>query len=854
MKIKRIIVFVLVVLTLRPLVVNVYGNRESSFSFEALMKSTEIFGSANLFCESSEDNYVFRTSELIVIPVNQKPKRKSIKVTILKWENNSWQEYGLRKAALSDGQLEISSRVSQGGLYKLKFEISNNKYEAYAIICDGWKKVIFRFCRVVKDHLEINSDPQLLRSTIAVSHFDNVMELAADSEKLSSELFVALRKAIKGRGDFDNGGIPDFVIPGLTKVRLKRFKADDISEFIIYIPDDYSSDKKHSLVARVDPLRYNILNDYDEDQTGMIDLWWHFGSEKSFDWKDFNYFFKIMNEKLTIDTDRIYLHSICGNSKLAMAIALKYPDIWAGCMMSTGYNSIQLAGNMFNAQFFYANAHPEIEAHKPKINFVVKLYRYFGCDDFNLAAIKDIGKAHLVDFTKLKFRKNPDNLYFKTQSYQSNKSYWLSIDGCEDDNFFRTIEAEIKENKIFVTTENTDAYKIYLSKAPIDTSVAVEIIENNKSLGFYDEDVFVRVADRYTKALITKTPQIAGPIEDAFSEPHVIVYQSRNSEPNYLSAVADFAGKISPLAKCIKDSDFDKKYIDSSNIIFVGRDSENPTISKILKKLPVSITPDSIIADAKKYQAENAGCIMIYPNPLNTSKYILLFAPASELAANSMEKVFAEVKSEKDIAIFQADKKRNIKYHILENFNSVWQWNKNAGLVVFNNNFKKTAEDYQKLIAKTVKNYLNADISLLEPVFTADEHIPSYEKVTLRGLFANLQNHWIIKIRIKGSFLKQLVNKLLVGDAIERKTTYALCGISFSALSANDGLLVTEIENDKDYIIALSARAIKNPLLGYVLTDYEILDQSLLIKLLKDCSQKTGPIDLNQKCENIKIF
>ena len=854
MKIKQIIVFVLAGLALRPLAANAYDKEQSSFGFEALIKSAEIFCGGGLFCQSSESNYVFRTSEPIVIPVNQKPKGKSIKVTILKWENNSWQKYGLRKAVFSDGQLEITSRVNQGGLYKLEFEISNNKYEAYAIICDGWKKLIFRFCRAVKDHLEINSDPQLLRSTIAVSHFDNVMELTADSEKLSSELFVALRNAIKARGNFDNGKIPDFVTPGLTKVRLKRFKADDVSEFVIYIPDDYSPDKKHPVVARVDPFRYNILNDYNEDQTGMIDLWWHFGSEKSFDWKDFDCFFKIINEKLTIDIDRIYLHSICGNSKFAMAVALKHPDIWAGCMMSTGYKSIQLAGNMFNTQFFFANAHPEIKAHEPKINFITKLYHYFSCDDFSCTSIKDIGKAHLIDFTKLKSRGNPDRLYFKTRSYQSNKSYWLSIDGCEDDNFYRSIKAEIKENKIFVTTENTDAYKIYLSKAPIETFSAVEIIENNKSLGFCDEDVFVRADDKYSKAGITKNPKIAGPIEDALSEHHIIVYQSRNSEPNYLRAVADFAGEISPLAKCIKDTDFNEKDIETCNIIFVGRDSENPTISEILKKLPVLITPDSVIADDKKYQGENAGCIMIYPNPLNTSKYILLFAPASELAANSMGKVFAEVKSEKDIAIFQADKKQNVRYHILENFDSVWQWSKNAGHVVFNNNFKKSAGDYQKLIAKTVKNYLNADISILEPVFTADEHIPSYENVTLRGLFANLQNYWIIKIKIKGSFLKQFVNKLLIGDAIERKTTYALCGISFNALSANDSLLVTEIENDKDYTIALSARAIKNPLLGYVLTDYKILDESLLIKQLKDCSQNTGSIDLEQKCENIKIF
>ena len=853
MKTKQIIMSVLTALVLYPIAANAYNEDQNSFGFEALIKSAEIFGEGNLFCQSLEGNYVFRTSEPIIIPVKQQPDSKSTKVTILKWENNSWQKYSLGNATLSGDQLEITSRISQGGLYKLEFQISNKQHQGYAIICDDWKKVIFSFCRDMKDHLEINSDAELLRSTIVASHFDNVMELEASVEKFSAELFIVLKNAIKARQDFDNGKIPDLVMPGLTKIRLKRFQADDISEFVICIPEDYSPDKKYSVVLCVDPLRHSILNDYEENKTGTIGIWWHFVFEVNLDWKDFVYFFKIINEKLSIDPDRVYMHSLCGNSIFAMEVVLTSPEIWAGCLMSTGYNSIELAGNISNSQFFFANGHPEIKEHEPKINFVTKLYHYFGCDDFNYV-LKDIGKAHMVDFTKLKSRKNPDGLYFKTRSYQSNKSYWLSIEGCEDDNFDRIIKAEIKGSKIFITTENTDAYKIYLSKAPIEVSGAIEIIENDKSLGFCNEDVFIRAADRYTKAEITKTPQIAGPIEDAFSEEHIVVYQSQNAEPNYLNAAADFAGKISPLAKCIKDSDFDRKYIDTSNIIFVGRDSENPAISEILKKLPVSITADSIIADDKKYQAENAGCIIIYPNPLNTLKYILLFAPTSELALNSMEKVFAEAKSEKDIAIFQEDNKQNIKYHILEKFDSLWQWSKNAEWIVFNNNVKSSAQDYQKLIAKVVKSYLNADISILEPVFAKPENVPSDENVALRDLFANLQNHWMIKIKIKGSILKQFVNKLALGDAGKEKTTYALTGISFNAASADDGLLVRQIENDKDYTIALSATAIKNQLLGYVLTDYEVLDEIPLIKLLRDCSRETGSISFDQKCENVKIF
>jgi hypothetical protein len=64
--------------------------------------------------------------------------------------------------------------------------------------------------------------------------------------------------------------------------------------------------------------------------------------------------------------------------------------------------------------------------------------------------------------------------------------------------------------------------------------------------------------------------------------------------------------------------------IASSNLILWGDPSSNTVLAKIADKLPVKWTKDGVQLGDKTYDAATHVPVLIYPNPLNPSKYVVL--------------------------------------------------------------------------------------------------------------------------------------------------------------------------------------------------------------------------------------
>src|SRR5213079_705605 len=69
----------------------------------------------------------------------------------------------------------------------------------------------------------------------------------------------------------------------------------------------------------------------------------------------------------------------------------------------------------------------------------------------------------------------------------------------------------------------------------------------------------------------------------------------------------------------VNDSD-----IVSNNLILFGDPSSNKLIAKIAEKLPIRWTGKEIVAGDKTFPAESHAVAMVYPNPLNPKKYVVL--------------------------------------------------------------------------------------------------------------------------------------------------------------------------------------------------------------------------------------
>jgi hypothetical protein len=131
----------------------------------------------------------------------------------------------------------------------------------------------------------------------------------------------------------------------------------------------------------------------------------------------------------------------------------------------------------------------------------------------------------------------------------------------------------------------------------------------------------------------SKVPGLTGPIDDAFTAPFLCV---RGTGKPWNAAVqhhADlelqrfsvewnkwFRGEL-PVKN---DSDVTPDDMHEKNLILFGDPASNSLIAKILPRLPMEWTAESLRITGKSYSAGTHIPVLIYPNPLSPGKYLVL--------------------------------------------------------------------------------------------------------------------------------------------------------------------------------------------------------------------------------------
>ena len=72
------------------------------------------------------------------------------------------------------------------------------------------------------------------------------------------------------------------------------------------------------------------------------------------------------------------------------------------------------------------------------------------------------------------------------------------------------------------------------------------------------------------------------------------------------------------------DSAIADKDISDSNLVLWGDPSSNKVLARIAGKLPVRWGPDGVTVGERHYPAATSVPVMIYPNPLNPKKYVVI--------------------------------------------------------------------------------------------------------------------------------------------------------------------------------------------------------------------------------------
>ncbi|MFK7778702.1 MAG: prolyl oligopeptidase family serine peptidase [Gimesia sp.] len=236
---------------------------------------------------------------------------------------------------------------------------------------------------------------------------------------------------------------------------------------------------------------------------------------------------------------------------------------------------------------------------------------------------------------------------FITYTPKFNQCEWLTIEELDKIYEPTIVEGGIEKESgnLILTTENVNslsiardiAYKVELDGTLLPLESAAEgllpqvyFVKSNNGwdvLKYEDSRSFVENPDK------KKRHNLQGPIDDAFTLPFVCVKGTGKPWKKELNEWSqsvltlfekEFDKWLRAKVPTINDHEVNDKIIADKNLILFGDPGSNSLIAKVIEDLPVQWDKDQITVNGKSYDTQNHGVVLIYPNPLNPARYVVI--------------------------------------------------------------------------------------------------------------------------------------------------------------------------------------------------------------------------------------
>jgi pimeloyl-ACP methyl ester carboxylesterase len=232
---------------------------------------------------------------------------------------------------------------------------------------------------------------------------------------------------------------------------------------------------------------------------------------------------------------------------------------------------------------------------------------------------------------------DPDHLKFVTFTTRYNRQYWASVEGM--DKHYERADFDVVRSdggKTYaITTHNIS--RLVLRET--DHAKAIKIdgqdmkAPSRPEIALQKTGTAWKVDSSVAQKGLHKTHALQGPIDDAFLDPFMMVRPTGtpwNDEVNRqaLRTMAHFDkmwGKFFRGHPFVKDDkDVTAEDMAKYHLVLFGDPGSNKLIAKLQGKLPVKWTKDTVTMAGKDFSAKENLAAMIYPNPLNPSKYVVI--------------------------------------------------------------------------------------------------------------------------------------------------------------------------------------------------------------------------------------
>jgi pimeloyl-ACP methyl ester carboxylesterase len=373
-----------------------------------------------------------------------------------------------------------------------------------------------------------------------------------------------------------------------------------------------------------------------------------------------------VKQDYNVDEDRIYLDGGCEGGLEALLLGARYPSKFAAIGVSNPmvnrtnllskesdspvhkflkdwivYRSpMNLVENLSNVPIIIIHDNeggPKDPPVQESINFIERCKRLGFKPTFEYyekgGLLYDEVDERTYTFFQDKARiKSPTEILYKTRELKYSSAYWVKINRLIEPMNDATIKAERQSNRITVTTRNIGEYELLLDTLEYKSKDPLIVVTNGEeSFNGIPEGSSIVITVEKGRNNLEKTDRIEGPILHAFSDSFMIVDGSIGSK----SQGKSFKEIASKLKKYWKDSYFvDCKYkedsqvtikdIEENNLILIGTAETNSLIERIRNSLPIEIFSNRIRVGTQEYVGTGLGLELIYPNPLNKKRYVVI--------------------------------------------------------------------------------------------------------------------------------------------------------------------------------------------------------------------------------------
>ncbi len=388
-----------------------------------------------------------------------------------------------------------------------------------------------------------------------------------------------------------------------------------------------------------------------------------------------------------IDMDRIIMRGFSMGGAAAWQFATHYAGLWCGANPGAGfsetpeflrvfqnedvdgapwyekklwrwYNATDSALNLFHCPTVAYSG--EIDKQKQAADMMEKALASEQMDLVHLIGPQTAHKIHPDTLVEIEQRleniaamgrdRCPSEVHFTTWTLRYNEMKWLRIDEMEEHWERTRIHASIVGYKhVRIKTNGVTAFTIdmpaghctlpVLERAELQVDGQEFAVSRPKSDRSWTvhlrkvKDKWGEVLKPFESDALVKQHGLQGPIDDAFMDsflfvqptgafqnPQTAAWVNAERERASFEWRRQFRGD----ARSKNDADVTAEDIAAHHLVLWGDPGSNSVLAKVLTKLPVKWSKDELVADGRAYSSKAAVPVLIYPNPLNPKRYVVI--------------------------------------------------------------------------------------------------------------------------------------------------------------------------------------------------------------------------------------